>query len=129
MARQWLVSGLSWIIRAHRHQQPSHGSFSSSSSHRYSVRFLPVFATVDIGNVWHSQVCPRVIGGIDTCHKMRHSPYMPTVTYRRASTFSSCPTTPFLHSQPIQTSPSGPGLICAAGQVFIWDDPSVTPLS
>ena len=36
---------------------------------------------------------------------------------------------PFLHSQPIRTPPSGPGLICAAGQVFIWDDPSVTPLS
>ena len=38
-------------------------------------------------------------------------------------------TTSFLHHQPIQTPPSGPGLICAAGQVFISDDPSVTPLS
>ena len=43
--------------------------------------------------------------------------------------FHHGPTSSFLHSQPIQTPPSGPGLVCAAGQVFIWDDPSVTPLS
>ena len=30
---------------------------------------------------WHSQVCPRAIGGINTCHKMRHSLSLPTVTY------------------------------------------------
>ena len=97
-----------------------------------SYRFLPVFGTVDTGKGWHSQVCPRAIGGIDTCHKMRHSLSLPTVTYicmGELPHFHHGPTWSFLHSQPIQTPPSGPGLICAAGQVFIWDDPSVTPLS
>ena len=28
---------------------------------------------------WESQVCPRAIGGITTCHKMRHSLSLPTV--------------------------------------------------
>ena len=32
-----------------------------------------------------------------------------------------------LYSPLIQAPPSGPGLIFAASQVFIWDDPSVTP--
>ena len=63
---------------------------------------------------------------------MRHSLSRPTVTcicMGELPQFHHGPTTSFLHSQPIQTSPSGPGLICAAGLVFIWDDPSVTPLS
>ena len=38
--------------------------------------------------------------------------------------FHHSPTTSFLHSQPIQAPPIGPGLVCAAGQMFIWDDPS-----
>ena len=38
----------------------------SSSSPRYTVRLLPVFGTVDTGKSWHSQVCPRAIGGINT---------------------------------------------------------------
>ena len=42
-------------------------------------RFLPVFGTVDPGKGWHSQVCPRAIGGINTCHKMRHSLSLLTV--------------------------------------------------
>ena len=41
---------------------------SSSSSPRYTVRFLPVFVTVDTGKGWHSQLCPRAIGGINTFH-------------------------------------------------------------
>ena len=58
---------------------------------------------------------------------MRHSLSLPTVTYicmRELPHFHYGPTTSFLHYQPIQTPPSGPGLICAAGQVFVWDDPS-----
>ena len=43
--------------------------------------------------------------------------------------FHHGPTTSCLHSRPIQTPLSGPGLIYAAGQMFIWDDLSVTPLS
>ena len=70
--------------------------------------------------------------GASTRHKMRHSLSLPTVTCICMRALPRCyngPTTSFLHSQPIQTPPSGPGLIGAAGQVFIWDDPSVTPLS
>ncbi len=44
-------------------------------------RFLPVFGTVDTGKGWESQVCPRVIRGITTCHKMRHSLSLLAVTY------------------------------------------------
>ena len=91
-----------------------------------------MFGTVETGNGWNSQVRPRAIGGITTCHKMRHNLSLPTVTYifmRELPHFRYCPTSSFLHSQPIQTPPSGSGLICAIGQVFIWDDPSVTPLS
>ena len=72
------------------------------------------------------------IGGITTCHKMRHSLSLPTVTnicMGELTHFHHSPTTSFLHSQPIQAPPSGPGLVCAAGQMFIWDDPSLTPLS
>ena len=58
-------------------------------------RFLPVFGTVDTGNGWHSQVCPHAIGGINTCHKMRHSlsvcHHSHMHLYGRASTFSSWP--------------------------------------
>ena len=67
------------------------------------------------------------IGGITTCRKMRHSLSLSTVTYicmGELPHFHHSPTTSFLHSQPIQTPPSGPGLLCAAGQMFIWDDPS-----
>ena len=70
--------------------------------------------------------------GASTRHKMRHSLSLPTVTCICMRALPHCyngPTTSFLHSQPIQTPPSGPGLIGAAGQVFICDDPSVTPLS
>ena len=110
---------------------------SSSSSPRYPLSdwLPPVFGTVDTGKGWKSQVCPRAIGpigGITTCHKMRHSLSLPTVTYicmGELPHFHHSPTTSFLHSQPIQAPPSGPGLVCAAGQIFIWDDPSVTPLS
>ena len=86
----------------------------------------------DTGKGWHSQLCPRAIGGINTFHNMIHSLSLPTVTYicmRELPHFHHGPTTSFLYSQPIQTPPGGPGFICAAGQVFIWDDPSVTPLS
>ena len=31
------------------------------------------------------------------------------------------PTSSFLHSPPIQSPPNGPGFICAAGQMLIWD--------
>ena len=107
---------------------------SSLSSPRYLLSdwFLLVFGTVDTGKGWKSQVCPRAIGGITTCHKMRNSLSLPTVTFicmGELPHFHHSPTTSFLHSQPIQTPPSGPGLVCAAGQVFIRDDPSVTPLS
>ena len=81
---------------------------------------------------WNSQVCPRAIGGITTCHKVIHSLFLPIFTYicmRERPHFHHGPTSSFLHSQPIQTPPSGPGLIGAADQEFIWDDPSVTPFS
>ena len=77
-----------------------------------------MFGTVDTGKGWHSQVCPRTIGGIYTCHKMRHSLSLPTVTYICMREFSHVhhgPTASFLHCQPIQTPPSGPGYICATG--------------
>ena len=32
VARQWLVSGLSWVVHAHRHQQPPH--WSCAAGHR-----------------------------------------------------------------------------------------------
>ena len=82
-----------------------------------------MFGTVDTGKGWKSQVCPRAIGGITTCHKMRHSLSLPTVTYicmGELPHFHHSPTTSFLHSQPIQAPQSGPGLVCAAGQMFIW---------
>ena len=39
-----------------------------------------MFGTVDTGKGWNSQVCSRAIVGITTCHKMRHSMSLPTVT-------------------------------------------------
>ena len=77
-----------------------------------SYRFLPVFGTVDTSKYCNSQVCPRAIGGINTCHKMRHSLSLPTVTYiclGELPHFHHGPTTSILHSQPIQTPPSGQG--------------------
>ena len=66
---------------------------SSSLSPRLllSHRLLPVFGTVDTDKGWDSQVYPSAIGSIATCHNVRHSLYLPTVThlYERASTFSS----------------------------------------
>ena len=95
-----------------------------------------MFGTVDTGNGSDSQVCPRAIGGITTCHKIIHtcSLSLATVTdisfcMRELLLFHHGPTSSFLYSRPIQTPPSGQGLICATGHVFIWDDPSVTPLS
>ena len=60
--------------------------------------------------------------GASTRHKMRHSLSLPTVTCICMRALPHCyngPTTSFLHSQPIQTPTSGPGLIGAAGQLFI----------
>ena len=56
---------------------------SSSSNPRYLLLdiFLALFGTVDTGKGWNSQVCPLVIGGITTCHRMRHSLSLPTATY------------------------------------------------
>ena len=63
---------------------------------------------------------------------MRYSLSLPTVTHICMGELPHLHyglTTSFLHSQPIQTPPSGPGLICAASQMFSWDDPSVTSIS
>ena len=90
-----------------------------------------MFGIVDTGKGWHSQVCPRAIGGITTWHMMIHSLSLPAVTYIRMKElppFHHGPTSSFLHYQPVQSPPIGPELICAAGQLFIRDDPSVTPL-
>ena len=82
-----------------------------------------MFGTVDTGKSWKSQVCPRAIGGITTCHKMRPSVSLPTITYiciGELRHFHHSPTTSFLHSQPIQTHPSGPGLVwtkCSFGMI------------
>ena len=95
----------------------------------YRWRRLAHFA---IGSKWLGRTLFITVGGITTCHKMRHSLSLPTVTYicmGELPHFHHSPTTSFLHSQPIQAPPSGPGLVCAAGQMFIWDYPSVTPLS
>ena len=57
-----------------------------------------MFGTVDTGKGWKSQVCPRAIGGITTCHKMRHSLSLPTVTYicmEELPRFHHSPTTSF----------------------------------
>ena len=51
------------------------------------------------------------------------------ICMRELHYFLHGPTSSFVHSEPIQTPPSGPGLICTAAQVFSWDAPSVTPLS
>ena len=56
-----------------------------------------MFGTVDTGKGWKSQV--------STCHKMRHSLSLPTVTYicmGEVPHFHHSPTASFLHSQPIQ---------------------------
>ena len=45
-----------------------------------SNRLLPVFGTVDTDKGWDSQVCPRAIGGITTCRKMKPSRSLPTAT-------------------------------------------------
>ena len=71
-------------------------TYSSSSSPRLLLldRFLAVFGTVDTGKGWHSQVCPHTIGGINRCHKVRHSLSLTTVAfhlYERAFTLSSWP--------------------------------------
>ena len=81
-----------------------------------------MFGTVDTGNVWKSQVCPRAIGGITTCHKMRYSLSVPTVTYicmGELPHFQHSPITSFLHTQPIQTPPSGPGLVFN-NNILLW---------
>ena len=52
------------------------------------------------------------LGASPHCHKMIHSLSLPTVTYictGELPHFHHSPTTSFLHSQPIQTPPSGPG--------------------
>ena len=109
---------------------PNHFFIGSSIA---TVRLVLCMAQLTPARVGAARsACPRAIGGITTCHKMRHSLSLPTVTYicmGELPHFQHGSTTSFLHSQPIQTPPSGPGLICAAGQVFIWDDLSVTPLS
>ena len=85
-----------------------------------------MFGTIDTGKGWNSN------WGQSTRHEMRHSLSLPTVTHicmRELPPFHYGSTSTFLHPQPIKTPPSGPGFIFAAGQVFIWDDPAVTPLS
>ena len=81
----WSLDGITGNTRHLRSEDPYLKHFKcpitdalldcSSSLHRVldtlSYRFLPVFGTVDTGKGWHSQVCPRAIGGIGTCHKMR----------------------------------------------------------
>ena len=62
-------------------------------------------------------------------HKMVHSLSLSTVTYicmRELPHLHHGPTSSFLHSHPIKTPQSAPGLICAPEQVFNWDDPSIT---
>ena len=76
----------SWYRLSTRYRTSFHWLFFASTLlHRVLdillYRFLPVFGTVDTGKGWHSQVCPCAIGGINTCHKMRHSQSLPTVTY------------------------------------------------
>ena len=110
------------------------GDNSSSSSPRSLLldRLLSVFGTVDTGKSIDSQICPRAIEDVLTCHKMIHSLSLSTVTYicmRELPHFHHGPTSSFLYSQPIQAPARGPGVICAAGKVFVSDDPAVTPLS
>ena len=54
-----------------------------------------MFGTVDIDKCWYSQVCPVAIGGIITCHKMRHRGlvclYPQSRLFETASTFSLWP--------------------------------------
>ncbi len=65
------------IIRLGHSQLGCHLEYSSSSSPPHPLSdwlgLLPVFGTVDTGKGWKSQVCPRAIGGITTCHKTRQS--------------------------------------------------------
>ena len=123
--------------------EPANRTTNDNSNDLHLHRFLDSHCQIDSSQCL-TQLTParvgtarsvrtRAIGGITPCHKMRHNLSLPTVTYARvygrAPHFHHDPTTSFLHSHPIQTPPSGPGLICAADQMFIWDDPSVTPLS
>ena len=106
----------------------SHSPSSSPPSLLLQLHIPPGVGTLDTPKCWNS---PCAIFGVTTCHEMRHSLSLPTVTYicmKELPHFHHGPTSSFLYSQPIQTPPSEPGLICAAGQLFICDDPSVTPL-
>ena len=99
---------------------------------RAHVNFNLVFASDLFVIYYHINCRPYAIRGITSCHKVRHSLSLPIVTYicmRELPHFRHGPKSSFLHTQPIQTPPSGPVFICAAGQMFIWDDPSATPLS
>ena len=40
---------------------------------------------------WNSQVCSRAIGGINTCHKMRHSKCLSPQSHRPTSVWESIP--------------------------------------
>ena len=83
-------------------------------------------------NETDSKAFVRAMEGFTTRHKMTRSVSLPTVTYlyEGASTFSSWSgIVLFLLYKPIYAPPSGPGLICTAGEVFIWDDTPVTPLN
>ena len=86
------------------------------------IAILIKFGTVDTGKGWHCQLCPCAIRGITTCHKVRHSLSLPIVTYicmRELPHFRHGPTSSFLHSQPIQTHPSGsvPLAKCSFGMI------------
>ena len=74
------------------------------------------------GKGWDSQVCPRSIGGIITCHKMIHSLSVPTVTYvcmRELPHFHHGPASSFLYSQPSQVDQdsSVPLAKCSFGMI------------
>ena len=77
------------------------------------IALLLYVGTVDNGNGWDSQVCPRAIGFITTCYKMRHSRLsLCTVAYicMGELPYFHDPTSSFLYSQPIQPPPSEPWL-------------------
>ena len=62
-----------------------------------------MFGTVDTDKGWHSQVYPRTIGGITTCHKMRHNMSLPTVTYFCMRELPNCHHDPTSPSQQIES--------------------------
>ena len=66
-----------------------------------------MFGKVDTGKGWHSQVCPRAIGGITTCHNVRDG----RSCYRRRTRYVD-------ESHVIYSSPIRWDIVCLSPQSY-----------